>query len=188
MNLRAVAIGSACLALNLALGKTAAVLALPVYLDSVGTILAAALLPPGYAIATAVLSSLVGGLLIHPAFPFYIGTAITISSLAALAAKRGMFRRWWTAGLAGLVIGLCAALVSAPVTVVVFGGVTLSGATAINGVLMAAGQRIWQAVITGSLMVEAIDKPTAAILAWLALKRLPTRLIQRDLSHDIAAP
>lgn len=180
MNLRAIAIASACLALNLVLGKTAAVLSLPVYLDSVGTILAAALLPPRYALAAAALTSFVGGLLIHPAFPFYLGTQLVICALAIAAVRRRLFGRWWTAALVGLAIGLCAAVVSAPVTVIVFGGVTLSGATAINAVLMAAGQRIWQAVIAGSTLVEAIDKPSAAILAWLALRRLPARLVPRS--------
>lgn len=177
MNLRAIAIGGACVALNLVLGKVAASLALPIYLDSIGTILGAALLPPWYALAVAVISPLVGGLVIHPALPFYVGTGLTIAGLSIFATRRRLFDRWWTAALSGLVIGLAAAVVSAPVTAVVFGGVTLSGTTAINTVLLAAGHRLWQSVLAGGLLVESLDKPLAAVLAWAALRRLPARLV-----------
>ena len=62
-------------------------------------------------------------------------------------------------------------------TVVAFGGVTLSGTTAINAVLLASGQSIWKAVLGGSLIIESLDKVSAAVLAWLVLRRLPADLL-----------
>lgn len=176
MNIRHVSIAAALIALNLTLGKTAATLALPVYMDAIGTILAPALLPFGPALAVAVISPLVAGLLIHPAFPAYVGTGIAISLVASAALRLGAFKRLWTALLAGLGIAVVATIVSAPVTVVVFGGVTLTGTSAINTVLMAAGNSVWKSVISGSLLVESVDKVAAAGVVWLLIKRMPERL------------
>lgn len=188
MKTKWVFMSAACLALNLTLGKIAAVLSLPVYLDSVGTILSAVLLPPFYAISTAVLTSLLGGILINPYFVAYTGTQFAIALVAVGLCRAGVFKCWWSALLGGVVIGLVAVVVSAPVTVLLFGGVTLSGTTAINAVLLAAGQSIWKSVVGGSLVVEAIDKPTAALLAWLALRRLPKHLIHSKQSGSTGAP
>ncbi|MCY0725833.1 hypothetical protein OVW19_29255, partial [Klebsiella pneumoniae] len=85
-----------------------------------------------------------------PAFPFYIGTQLTIALVAILGARHGAFARWGSALWLGMAIAICAVLVSAPVTVSVFGGVTLSGATAINAVMFAAGRQVWEAVLAGS--------------------------------------
>lgn len=176
MNARKAFVAASCLALNLSLAKAAALVSLPVYLDCVGTILAAALLPGWLAIAVAAATSLLGAVVINPYFAAYVGTQIVIASLALLSFRLNLFRSWWTAILAGFLIAACAAIVSAPVTVLLFGGVTLSGTTAINAVLIASGQGIWKSVITGGLFIESLDKPTAALLAWLTLRRLPSSL------------
>lgn len=176
MNIRHISIAAALIALNLTLGKTAATLSLPVYMDTIGTCLAPALLPIVPSLAVAVITPLLAGLIIFPAYPAYIGTGIAISLAATAAIRLGAFRRLPTALLAGFVIALIAAVVSAPVTVLVFGGVTLSGTSAINTVLMAAGNSIWKSVITGSLLVESVDKVAAAGIVWVILNRMPERL------------
>ena len=66
---------------------------------------------------------------------------------------------------------------SAPVTVLMFGGVTLGGTTAINAVLMAAGQNIWKSVLGGSLVIESLDKVAACMIASIVFRRLPRSLI-----------
>ncbi len=177
MDTRSTVIAATCLALNLSLAKIAALLSLPVYMDTVGTILAGALLSPLFAISVAALTSLFGGLLIHPAFPFYTGTQILVALIVLFAVHRGWFDHWWKALMTGILIAISAAFVSAPVTVMVFGGVTLSGATAINAVLLAAGNNLWDSVLAGSLIIESLDKITTALLGWVLLSRLPKRLL-----------
>jgi energy-coupling factor transport system substrate-specific component len=168
--------GAICIALNVGLNKVAVVLQLPVFMDTVGTITAAALVPPGFAILVGIISNLVGGIITHPAIPFYIGTQVVIALMATYSYRKGWFDRLWTAGLVGLAIGLISAIVSAPVTVLVFGGVTEPGATAINAVLLAAGYDIWSAVLSGTLLVSSVDKVIAALITASLLERLPSRL------------
>lgn len=173
---RSAILAAACLALNLGLGKVSNVLQLPIVFDTVGTILAAALIHPFYVLVVAALSSLLGGIIIHPAFPFYIGTQIVIALLAILAVHRGWFSRLWSSVLTGLGIGIASAVVSAPVTAVVFGGVTIPSVTALNVLLLASGQSLWKSVLGGALIIESIDKMIAGATVWLLLRRLPARL------------
>ena len=176
MKTKIISIAALLLTLNLVLGKLAAVLSLPVYLDSVGTILAAALIPPGYAIAVGVCSSLVGGVVINPDFPPFAPVQLVIALLAILFCRAGFLRRWWSALIAGFLIGMAATITAAPITTLLFGGVTMTGTTAINAVLIASGHSILKSVLGGSFFVESIDKPVAALLAYLVLKRLPAFL------------
>ncbi len=171
--------GASLIALNLVMSKVAATLSLPVYLDTIGTILAAALMPWWAAVLVGASTSILAGFVVHPAFFYYVGTQMTIALVAVGAMHLGAFRHPWTAGLAGILIAVCAAIVSAPVTVMVFGGVTLGGTTAINALLMAAGQNVWKSVLGGSLIVEGLDKVAACLLASVVLRRLPSNMLTR---------
>lgn len=164
---------ASCVALNVTLAKAATLLTLPFYFDCVGTILAAALLSFRSTLTVAVLTSLTASIVVHPAFGAYVGTQLVIAISAFGAVRAGWLNRWWSALLTGEVIGILAAVVSAPVTAIVFGGVVLSGTTAINAVLLASGHTLWHSVLAGALVTETIDKPTAAVVAWLVLQRLP---------------
>lgn len=186
MEPRRVLIAAACIALNLSLAKVAALLSLPVYLDSIGTIIAAVLLPWGLALSVGALTSLLGGIVVNPYFAAYVGTQLVIALVAVVCARLGWFQRWLTSLLAGLFIAVAAILASAPVTAVVFGGVTLSGTTAINALLLASGQGIWKSVMAGAAIIESFDKPAASLLAWLILKRLPTDLAPSQTEQAVA--
>ena len=173
---RAALFSAVCVALNISLNKLAVVLQLPVFMDTVGTVLSGALVPPIFSVAVGVISNLIGGVVTHPAIPFFAFTQVVVSIMAIVGYRRGWFDRAWTAVLLGLAIGIVSAIVSAPVTVLMFGGVTEPGATAVNAVLLAAGHDLWTAVLSGTIIVSSIDKVIAALITMLVLKRLPQRL------------
>lgn len=177
MNTKHTFLAAACLALNLSLAKVAALLSLPVYLDSVGTILASAILPWPMVIAVALGTSLLGAFLINPYWAAFCGTQIVIAVTALLSVRYGLLSTWWKSVFAGIIIAIMAVIASAPATVLLFGGITLSGTTAINAILLASGHNIWKSVIGGSLLIESVDKPIAAVIAWFALRSLPPDLI-----------
>lgn len=173
---RTIVLSAVCIALNVGLNKIAAVLQLPVFMDSVGTILSAALVPPLFSCGIGIISNLLGGVITNPAIPFFAGTQLVIAAMAITAYRFGWFRRLGTAVLTGLAIGVVSAVVSAPITVIMFGGVTQPGATAVNAILMASGHSLWTSVLTGSLLVSSVDKVVACVVAWVLLQRLPERL------------
>ena len=75
------------------------------------------------------------------------------------------FDRLWKAVILGASVAVVAAMVSAPVTFLVFGGVSN------NAVPIAAGQSIWSAVIMSGLLIEFADKLVLALIAWALVRR-----------------
>ncbi len=174
--MRAVVFSAVCIALNVGLNKIAMVLQLPVFMDTVGTVLSGAMVPPGYSILVGIVSNLIGGVVTHPSIPFYIGTQVVVSLMSIFGFRRGWFDTLPAAIGLGLAIGIVTAIVSAPVTALVFGGVTEPGATALNAVLLAAGQDLWTSVLSGTLVVSSVDKVIASVIVWALLRRMPERL------------
>lgn len=166
-------------AVNIGVGEVVARLQLPIYLDSVGTVLVGALAGPAAGLITGVISNLVWGLLLRPtAAPFAV-TAAVIGLLSGFLAARGVFSAWWKALLGGLLTGLVAAAVSAPIAAYVFGGVTGGGYDLLVALLLAGGQSLLQAVLTQSLITDLADKVITFLLVWAVLQNLPARYFER---------
>ncbi|HEY8793973.1 MAG TPA: hypothetical protein VIM15_03435 [Gemmatimonadaceae bacterium] len=167
-------------ALNLALGAVVGALKLPVYLDSVGTILVAVLAGPWAGIVTGLVSNIVLGLLVSPALFAFIPVAAIIGWLAGLSARLGAFRSLAGAIAAGLVIGIAAALASAVIVIALMGGLTASGAGVLTIAIRATlGVSIDSAAKIAAVATDALDKPLSCALVYLVLERLPRRLRTR---------
>ncbi len=167
-------------ALNLALGAIVSALKLPVFLDSVGTILVAALVGPWAGIVTGVVSNSVLGLLSSPTFFAFIPVTIVIGGLAGIAARLGAFRTLAGSLAAGVVIGVAASLTSVPIVVRLYGGLTASG-TGVLTILVRALLRVpvEEAARIAGTMTDVVDKPLSCAIVWLVLERLPRRLALR---------
>ena len=174
------------LALNVATGLVVGGLKLPVYLDAIGTCLAALLLYPlgltGLlaAIAVGVGSFVISGALFNPVLFWFIGTQVVIAiySYAVFArhlhaqVNPSLRRTIAIATFHGIVLGLICAIVNAPVVALVFGGVTGSGVSLIAAVLLKAGQSLWTATINFGLLTEPLDKGLQCIAAGLVYRSL----------------
>lgn len=163
-------------AINLALGAVVGALKLPVYLDSVGTILVGALVGPWAAIVTGIASNTVLGVLSSPTFFAFIPVTVVIGALAGLAGRLGAFRHMASAAAAGVVIGAAAAATSAPIVIALFGGATASGTGAVTVGLRALGLPLAAAATLASGLTDLVDKPLSCVLVALVLRRLPRRL------------
>lgn len=161
--------------LNLALAKVAFVLSLPVYLDSVATILSVALLPWYLTVTIALATSLSGSMVVDPNLIAYAGTHVTIALAAIFCFRIGLLNSYPEALLSGLLIAICAVIVSAPVTVLVFEGITWSESNVITSILLDSGKSLWQSVLQGAILIEAVDKISAALLACLLHKQFPQK-------------
>ncbi|MGI8458730.1 MAG: hypothetical protein ACR2LI_11540 [Propionibacteriaceae bacterium] len=167
------------IAVNVAVGQLVAVVGLPLYLDSIGTIVVAVLGGPAAGMATGILANLIWGVTLAPvAVPFSVSAA-TIGALAGLAARLGAFRRIWLAPLAGVLTGAAAAVVSAPVAAFVFGGVTGGGASAVVAAFRALGSSLLTATTLQGLLQDPLDKAITFTVAALVLGGLPARLWRR---------
>jgi|GEM_PF-813698 len=151
------AIAAACVALNLAVGKIASLLSLPLPLDTIGSVTGAALLPPVLAIAVGAITAALGWAVISPVYPDYIVTQISVV-IAALAVIRFIgFDRLWKAVILGASVAVVAAMVSA--------------VASIDAAAVDSGRNIWSAVTIGGLPIEVADKLVVALVAWGLVRR-----------------
>lgn len=163
--------------INLALGQIAAVTHLPLYLDTVGTVLVAALAGPWVALATASLSQLVFTVVSgNFTWLWFLPVHLAIALYAGFAARSGIFRRLWSVLLAGMGLGVVAATLSWPISYFVFGGVTGGGVTAVTALLRGVGLSLRSAVFLGGLSSDLLDKTVTFVLVRAVLASLPGRM------------
>jgi energy-coupling factor transport system substrate-specific component len=100
-----------------------------------------------------------------------------IGYMAGRMAQWGFFKSWWKVLVTGLVVAVTAAIVSTPIAVYIFGGITASGSSFITAYLLQTGQGIWSAVVSTSFLTEPVDKITTSMLAFAIIQGLPKRTI-----------
>lgn len=186
------------IAINLLLGTLANTVKLPVYLDAIGTIivtLTSGLLP---GVITGVGSFLIGGILTNPVLPWFSFTQVAIAAFVAFVAYRGWLATWPKVIASGVGLGVVAGVVSAPVIVALFGGITGSGASLIVAFLLASGESIMKSVLLSGLAAEPLDKTLQLSIAVSILRAAPKSVLtnyanaflyknaflRRERSHD----
>lgn len=169
------------IAINVVIGQIVNVLGLPLYLDSIGTVIVGVLAGSAAGAATGTLANIIWGLTISPAsLPFAVAAA-AIGALAGLFARAGAFRRLWTALPAGLVTGVVAGMISAPIAAFVFGGAGASaGRTALNATFQAFGSSLLGATTLSGLATDPLDKIVSFGIAFMILAALPARFRERS--------
>ncbi len=180
MSLRDLVLIRLGVAVNLVIGQIVAALLLPVFLDAVGTILVAALVGPWAAIVAGLTSQVLFAALSgnFTWLPFGV-VQVVIAVYAGLAARAGVFRRWWTAVPAGTLLGLVAGATAAPIAYFLFGGATAGGVTAVTTALRGLGVPLHVAVAVASMGTDLLDKTLAFGLVFLILRTLPRHLAAR---------
>jgi energy-coupling factor transport system substrate-specific component len=81
--------------------------------------------------------------------------------------------------IGGLGVGILSALISAPISAVVFGGVTGSGADLLVGAFQQAGSDLQTAVLQQGLLQDPIDKTIEFFIAFVILQTLSRRFVAR---------
>ena len=173
------------IAINIAIGQLIVVLKLPVYLDSIGTVLVGLLAGPWAGLVTGGLSNLIWGLSgLNPAYTPYFYVAAVIGLMAGIFAWLGWAKKWWLWLIGGLLTGVVAALIGAPVTAYLYGGVTGSGTDLVVAVLRASGANVIQAAFGQGIVSDPIDKAVSYLIVWLIVIALPRRFRARFPNAD----
>lgn len=164
------------LVLNIVVGQIIGSVGIPLYLDSTGTVLVAALVGPWAGIATGVLSSLVWSAFNPSVLPF-AATSAAVGGLAGVAIKHGALKNVATVLLSGAVIGIVVGMLAAPVAAFVYGGTAGVGTGAVVSLLREMGHSLLQSVTLQSFISDPLDKALVMLLVWLVLKSLPKRTL-----------
>ena len=168
------------IAINIAIGQIVVLLKLPIYLDSIGTVLVGLLVGPWAGLVTGALSNLIWGLSgLNPAYTPFFYVAAVIGLLAGVFGNLGWARKIWQWLLAGLITGVVAAIISAPTAAAIYGGVTGAGTDLIVAALRATGASVLQATFGQGIVSDPLDKVVTFLVVWLIAVALPLRFRAR---------
>ncbi len=166
-----------CAALNVGVSSLVHLLKLPIYLDSVGTILASVLIGPLEGAAAGVLALLIISLTVVPTAIAYCATAIAIAFCSSFFTRFKYLATMRASILGGVLLGVIAALLSVPVTVYVFHGASLVGADVVTAFFHRVTDRsLLESVFLGGLSTDSIDKVATSLLCFFLIKAMPVRL------------
>lgn len=174
---RTIAVIPLALVLNIVVGQIVGSVGIPLYLDSVGTVLMAALTGPIGGLATGALSSVVWGLFNPAALPFAAVSAAT-GAISGWMIGKGAFRNVVTAILSGAVLGIVCGMLAAPVAAFVYGGTAGVGTGAIVSAFREMGNSLLQSVTLQSFISDPLDKALVMFLVWATIKALPRRTVE----------
>lgn len=173
--------------LNVGLGTIISVLKLPIYLDAVGTIVVTLLVGWRAGVTVGIASFALMSALLSPVYIYFVGTQAVIALYVYVIAERlHLLLNTFTTILAGIGLGVVAAVVSAPVIVMVFGGVAGSGRDLITAVLMHSGTQMLKAVALSGAASEPVDKTLQLVLACLLVSGAPRAVLARFPSKAVA--
>jgi len=178
VSVRLLALIPVAVAISLALSTAVDAVALPLFLDTTGTILATALAGPGVGIAVGALTSAVNTLR-NPTFWPFVVVQIIVALYAGFAARAALFRSLKTAVPAGLGLGVIASVTSTPISYFVFGCTTTGGIALTTALGKALGLPPLGACFFGSFVSDFGDKAVTFALVATVLHALPRRTAAR---------
>ena len=162
-------------AVNFVGGQLASLLKLPVYLDTIGTMLTAILAGPWVGAVTGLLSNVVTGIA-NPVNFWFIPVNIIVGLVVGFLSRKDMWRGWKLI-ISFIIMDLVSLLVATPIVVYVYGGVTGGGTSLLTAVLMATGQSIWSSVISVEIIWTTLDRVISYVVAMLIIKVIPVKTL-----------
>jgi energy-coupling factor transport system substrate-specific component len=165
------------IAINVGIGAIVKALNLPLYLDSIGTIIAALLLGWRAGAIVGTLGFVITSIFVNPFAVYFIGTQIVIAIFINYIGKKAWFSNIFKVIVSGILLGIVAAIVSAPVIILIFQGATGNGAALITSFFASMGNQIVKSVFLSGFSIEPIDKTIQCLVAFFILKSIPKSLL-----------
>lgn len=163
--------------INSVVGEIVGSIGIPLYLDSIGTVLVAALAGPIAGMTTGALNNVVWGLLNPAALPFAAGAALIGYLSGEFIHRFNAFKNVGFVVLFGILLGLVGGMVAAPVAAFVYGGTAGVGTGAIVSLFREMGNSLLQAVTFQAFISDPLDKVIVMLIAWGVVKALPRRTV-----------
>lgn len=171
-------------AINYVGGQIATSLGLPIYLDSIGTIIVAAI---------NIIASLVQGNVMASLFALCnIGSGLIVGYMA----RYGKYKKIWHIVIATVLVSLWNSIIAAPISMVVYGGIDGNVGTNLMIVgFQALGTDLASAAFLARIPANLVDKGIACVIAWIILRKLPAHMQslsggkkKKEKTEEAAAP
>lgn len=175
ISVRKMCVIALAIVLNVIGGHIALLFHLPIYLDSIGTIMIAMLYGPVYGMLPPLLYGLVMGFSIDIYSLYYMPVGMILGLTTGLAARYFSLKGWRIIPSA-LMITIPGTIVSSIITAVLFGGITSSGSTIIVQLLNKAGLGLTASVFVVQIMTDYLDRILSLVLVAFLLRMIPREL------------
>ena len=168
------------------LGKLfAGVLKLPLWLDSIGTCLAAVLAGPIVGAICGAANNIIYGLTMDPISTVYALTNMAIGLVVGVLARKGFMKNMKFALLTAIIVGFVAVIVSTPLNMIFWGGTTGNvWGDAVYAWALASNFPVFLASFLDEVVVDLPDKIAVLLIVFAIGKGLPKNLIALYQSSD----
>lgn len=160
--------------LNLIGAQIALVLRLPIYLDSIGTMLIGAILGPFYGAFPNLLSGLILGMTSDIYSLYYAPIGILLGILTGIVFRYKKENSLWIF-LAAFLITLPTTILSSIITVQLFGGITSSGSTYLVTLLSKTKLGLTLSCFIVQFLTEYLDRVVGLFITLQILKKVPLK-------------
>lgn len=164
------------IAINVVGGQLAVLLKLPVFLDSIGTIVVGALCGAWPGVLVGLGCGLINAIALPTLLPYAV-IGMLFGVIGSFLARKNMFDKSWKAIINGICIALVSTCIAVPITATLYGGFVGTGASVIVTTLMAAGWDVLPATFVSELSSELIDKIICLFIIFFVLKSVPARFV-----------
>lgn len=149
---------------------------LPIYLDSMGTIMTAILLGPFYGLFPGVLSALVTGVTSDIYAFYYMPVGIVLGVMTGFVFQKNKSNKLFVKSFC---ISVPASLISACITANVFGGITSSGSTMLVQLLAKTPVGLTLSCLIVQFFTDYFDRLLSLWLVFSVIKKLPDSFIKK---------
>lgn len=149
---------------------------LPVYLDSMGTIMTAILLGPFYGLFPGVLSALVTGMTSDIYALYYMPVGIVLGIVTGFVFQKNKSNKLFVKSFC---ISVPASLISACITANLFGGITSSGSTMLVQLLAKTPLGLTLSCLIVQFFTDYFDRLLSLWLVFSVIKKLPDSLTNK---------
>ncbi|SDX46137.1 ECF transporter S component [Eubacterium barkeri] len=182
LNPQTLCFGALMIGINILGGFLALMLKLPIYLDSMGTILSALILGPLGGGLVGILTALINGLTFDPVSLYFLPVQLFIGVATGLLFKNGRFEGIKSL-LSIILIAVLVSMISSIIVALVFDGVTSSGSSLIVAVMRNVGINLFASVFSTQIITDILDKAIAFAIAFAAIRAIPQIFLER-LTHS----
>jgi len=165
-------------ALDFALAWLNTTLKLPLFLDSVGHILAGMLGGPVIGGVTGFLGVLTNSAF-QPSAIVWCFQGMTIGIVVGLLAEAGMFKNWRRAIIAALIVIVVSITMSSVISIIVYGGIDTYTSSVLVVFFQKIGMALVPAVVLKSTIIELVDKAISVGLPFLVIQGMSSRLLNQ---------
>ena len=154
-------------AMNIVLGIITSAIGIPLYLDTLGTVLSAAILGPVPGIIVGALSNIITGLIYSVSdIPFCL-VNMAVGLIVGLVAKI----------ITGLALSFICPAIGTPIGIYVYGGLNGTVSDMLVMSLVQGGKSIFQASFLRNVASNLIDKVGTCVIGCLLIKAMPIKFL-----------